>query len=79
MPNIRVRPALERISRDLSKLMEHVSEHSGIAEKDIAFVNNEATAIAQQAAQLAAAARTLRGDRSAEEGVVLDIRQALLG
>jgi len=76
MPNIRVRPALEKISKDLSKLMNHIAEYSGIPSKDALFIDNEATAIAQQAAQLAAAAREVQGDRSADR-VVHDVRRAL--
>jgi hypothetical protein len=76
MPNVRIRPALEKIERDLSKLMNYISEYSGIPAGDAAFVNNEATSIAQVAAQLAAAARAVRGDLSSDS-VIDDIRQAL--
>lgn len=76
MPNVRVRPALEKISKELTWLMNYLAEHSSISPQDALFVDNVATGIAEQAAQLAAAARDVQGNRSSES-VVRDVRRAL--
>jgi glycerol-3-phosphate dehydrogenase len=76
MPNIQIRKKIESISNELNQLAEHVGNYSGIQLKDARFVNNVATSIAETAAQIAALARAVQGNRSAEH-LLRDTRRAL--
>jgi len=76
MPNINVRKKIEEISNELDRLAEHVGTYSGIQLKDATFVDDVATSVAVTATQIAALARAVQGNRSAEH-VVRDTRRAL--
>ena len=74
MPNINVLKRLEKISVDLSKLVNHVSKYSGFSSRDVQAVEQEATAVATLAVQLAAAAREYRGDPSSVNSILESVR-----
>jgi len=76
MPNINVRKKIESIGKELSKLTEHIANYSGIAPEIARFVDDEMTSISVLAAQVAAMAREVQGDRSAGK-VVKDVRRGL--
>ncbi len=76
MPNINVRKKIEKLSDEMDQLLQHVAQYSGISEKDAMFVDNTATALCEGAARLAAEARAVQGDRSADR-LEKDVRRAL--
>jgi hypothetical protein len=78
MANIRIRPAVERISNDLDKTVKAAVMYSGVEKKDAENVNNTCMEIAQQAARLAGLARLAIGYPAGEEQkIVKKIRKAL--
>ena len=76
MANIRVRASIEKISNDLNRLAEHISQYSSIDAKDARFVDNIATDISVTAAQIAAMAREVQGNTSSET-LVKKVRKSL--
>ena len=76
MANIRIRAAIEKISNDLNKVAEQISQYSGIDAKDARFVDNIATDISVTAAQIAAMAREVQGNTSGET-LVRKVRKSL--
>lgn len=75
MANIRIKAALDRISRELSAVRYHAIQYSGISAKDAIAIDNLATAIAEEAAIIAAEARQTRGIKA--DTLVTKVRKAL--
>jgi hypothetical protein len=75
MANFNVRKKLEKISSELNQLGEHIVSYSGVDKKDIRFVENVASDIAQTAAQIYQIAE-LAGGRNAPDRREM-VRQAL--
>jgi hypothetical protein len=76
MANIRVKQALDRIGRDMRRVREFIQYHHGVPREDALLTDNEATAIAVEAAAISAMARHAMGNRSAGK-VVKRVRKAL--
>lgn len=76
MANIRIKPALERIGADLSRVRKHIIMYSGVSAKDAMLIDNMATAIAEEAAIIAAEARRAQGMTNANT-LVTKVRKAL--
>lgn len=76
MANINVKKRLEAISNDLDAVLKHVSQYSGVDANEALFIDNLATSIAESASMLAAAARSVRGDKSAGK-LTKGVRKAL--
>ena len=76
MANIRIKPALERIGSDLSRVRKHIAMYSGVSAKDAMIIDGMATAIAEEAALIAAEARRAQGSSDANT-LVKKVRKAL--
>ena len=79
MPNINVTKKLENIRKELSRLVDHVAEYSGLPSRDAQTIERDATDVATLAAQLAAAAREVLGDPESVGTVLENIRHAIDG
>ncbi len=75
MANINVRKSLEKISDELNKVGQHIASYSGVDKKDVRFVENVTSDIAQTAAQIYQLAE-LAGGRNAPDRREM-VRQAL--
>lgn len=76
MANINIRKRIENISNDLEELIKHVKMYSGIDARDAVFVDNVATDIAAEAADLASIARAAQG-QTGHSSLVKRVRKAL--
>ena len=77
MPNINVSKKLENILSELSRLMNHVSEYSGIPSRKVQTIQRDATDVAILAVQLAAAALETLGVPDPAATVLEKIRQSV--
>ena len=77
MPNINVPKKLENIRTELSKLMDHIAEYSGIPSRHVQSIQRDATDVAILAIQLAAAAREVLGDPEPVSTVLENIRGSI--
>ena len=78
MANIRIKAALARIESELQSVAKHAQMYSGVDEKDALMIDNDATAIAIAATQLAVMARKARGQPAkSADAVVKKVRKAL--
>jgi len=77
MPNINVPIQLEKIRAGLSKVANHIGEHSGIDARHARSIENAAVEIATLGFQIAALALEVQGDRNAPENVLKILRQAV--
>jgi cell division FtsZ-interacting protein ZapD len=76
MANINVRKRLENISDDLEKVLQHITNYSGVPEKDAIAIDNLATTVAELGARILAAAQAAQGYPSPEH-IVRNVRKAL--
>lgn len=76
MPNLNVKKRLEAISNELAAVLQHVTQHSGVSEKDALFVDSRCSEIAEMAARVGVVAREAQGDRSSKK-LVTNVRKAL--
>jgi hypothetical protein len=74
--NMNVRKRLQSISVDLAEVREHVAQHSGVDRSDALFLDNLIASMIEDAAMIAAEARTTAGNKSGA-GLVQRIRKAL--
>lgn len=79
MANMNVPKKLDSIRRELSKLVNHVAEYSGIPSRNVQTIERDATDVATLAAQLAIAAREVLGDPESVGTILENIRQAVDG
>ncbi len=76
MANINVKLSLSRTADDMRKIVKHVVMYSGIDEKQAREIDNDATEIAEMAAEIASHARQAMGNRSSG-GLRKNVRKAL--
>ena len=77
MPNINVPKKLESIRQDLSRVVNHVAEYSGIKNNEARKIQTTAVEIAVLSFQLASAARSVLGDPDPELSTLEEIKQAV--
>lgn len=77
MANINVSKRLSNLRRDLSKLLNHVVEYSGLPSRDVQTIERDATDLATLAVQLASAARQYTGDPNPTRTILDNIRSAV--
>jgi hypothetical protein len=77
MPNINVKKKLESIRTELSRVADHVGEHSGIDLRDARLVEATATEIATLGFQIAALACDVQGNTDATSTVMENLRRAV--
>lgn len=76
MANIRVLHRLDKITRELRQVLEHITQYHGVPREEAMAIDREATEIATVATRIAADARAAMGDRSAGH-LTKKIRKAL--
>jgi len=65
MANINVKLSLAKTAQDMRKIVKHVVMYSGIDEKQAREIDDDATEIAEIAAEIASHARQAMGNKSA--------------
>ena len=84
MPNMNVPARLEKIRQDLSRVADHIGEHSGISRAQAKQVDTTCTEIATLGVQVAALARQTLAWRPGDDtnpaaNVLEDVRNAVDG
>jgi hypothetical protein len=79
MANIRIKPAVERISIELDKTVKQAVMYSGVDAKDADSVDRTCLEIIQQAGRLAGLARVAKGYKAGEEERLVKKLRKVLG